>query len=214
MYNAKEKIIEEFKKSTEKTEFTENECAQWLSNYEAENNEEAKKLLGGNFRSIDSKLDHLSQLHCKLCKGEDIVPIIRIPFSIMPISKQAANPKVRNEFENSIKDYLRKTNQINNYNKNDRLCILIIFVLGEEDRDKDLDNMAKAFLDSIKSILFPDDSQIIHLNLMKVRDTTIKNGEIYVNIRKSNFELNKNVIFELRDYYQIERISLDLNLIK
>lgn len=213
MEKIKENIFREYEKVTGKTEFTEKECSLWLSNYEAEDNDEAQELLANKFRSIDRKLDKLSQLRCTLCTGDYSYPIKRIPFAIIPKSKQATNPKIKKEFEDSIKNYLKKTEQTVDYSKEDNLCVLIIFVLGKKDRDKDLDNMSKAFLDSLNNILFPDDSKIIHLNLIKIKDETMENGEIYLNVRKSNFELNKDVIFKLRDYHQNERITLNKDLI-
>lgn len=48
-------------------------------------------------------------------------------------------------------------------------CVHLLFGMGRPDHDKDVDNMAKAFLDAIKHVLIDDDSGVQHMLVEKYR---------------------------------------------
>ena len=54
--------------------------------------------------------------------------------------------------------------------------------------------MAKAILDATKTILFEDDMEIDHLNLIKIQQGT--EDYIVINIRKSKLNQHRDVIFK------------------
>tara|TARA_R110002167_G_scaffold365855_2_gene591647 strand:+ start:1479 stop:2105 length:627 start_codon:yes stop_codon:yes gene_type:complete len=205
--SAKEAILNAFKESGGDPN-NESACLDWLSVTLAMNNyHRYTELLDGNYASIDHKLDKLSQHHCNLCKTSPF-PIKRIPLNLPPISKQASDSDSRKHFERSIKTHLELLNQEISYPKDEKICLLVIFLLGNKDRDKDLDNMSKALLDALNNCLFHDDSAVIHLNLIKLRDDkNTKNGEIMINIRRSGLHQNNDVIFDARNHLKHESIT-------
>lgn len=183
------------------------ELNQWLSELLFNDPEKHDALLGRFHRTLDSKLDRLSQTHCRLCTGGQQYPIHIIPLWIPPISKQASRTESRHHFEEAIRNYLAKITGNVPYGKDDKLCVLLIFLLGHNDKEKDLDNMTKALLDALQGHLFHNDSAIDHLNLIKLRDNErVTSGRIIVNIRKSFLHTNNDVLFHIRDY--VEHLDL------
>jgi Endodeoxyribonuclease RusA len=145
------------------------------------------------FSSLSSKASSLAQFHCPLCSGNgNDGPVWTIPIRIPPISKQAASQakgKVA-AFERAIAS--RFTGGGPWLGPADSVCLLLVFVVHPTAKRKDLDNMAKAIVDAVKSILFGDDRQIDHLNLIRLKAP----GEeyVYINLRKSRLNDHSNVL--------------------
>jgi Holliday junction resolvase RusA-like endonuclease len=141
---------------------------------------------------IADKVGMLSQYHCPICRDSGF-PFVIIPIRISPESKQAMSgvKKKRAAFELAIREYIHKSND--KFSINDRFCLHVVFVLGCNSRDKDLDNMAKALLDALKGSLFEDDSNIDHLSLLKIRHN-YEDDNIYVNIRRSNINSTDDLL--------------------
>ena len=78
------------------------------------------------------------------------------------------------------------------------LCIRIVFVLGDKARMKDCDNMAKGLLDGLQGLLFSDDSQIEHLDLMKMRNTGSTAGHILVRCATTSVNDHHDVIHPMQ----------------
>ncbi|MCI4670402.1 MAG: RusA family crossover junction endodeoxyribonuclease [Bacteroidia bacterium] len=142
--------------------------------------------------SLSQKLMVLGQFHCPICKPDEGI-VSTLPIRISAISKQAAGKVKREAFENAISDYLKRMGI--NEPLDSKLCVLLFFVLGKSNKDKDLDNMSKALMDALEGTLFTNDSNVDHLNLIK----TNHEGEedfCIVNIRKSTLNEHKDVLFK------------------
>jgi Holliday junction resolvase RusA-like endonuclease len=152
-----------------------------------------KVLIQSFFSSLSSKASSLAQFHCPLCswKGDD-GPVWTIPIRIPPISKQAASQakgKVA-AFERAIASRLVDRGPW--LGPADSVCLLLLFVVHPTAKHKDLDNMAKAIVDAVKSILFGDDRRIDHLNLIRLKAPSEE--YVYVNLRKSRLNDHSNVL--------------------
>jgi len=157
-----------------------------------ENIKRETTLLKKEYLDLSDKLIFFGQISCPICKGE--FPIKTIPIRIKPISKQATqskNKELRKAFERAIRSKIAKDRDF--FNKTQDLCVSVVFVMGKESRDKDLDNMSKALMDALEGNLFENDSQIAHLNLIKFKHEE-NEDYIIVNIRKSNFNKHEDVI--------------------
>jgi Holliday junction resolvase RusA-like endonuclease len=158
------------------------------------------------------KVFQLSQFHCPVCSVGDPYPIRIIPIRISAISKQAVsnNSKKRRAFEKAIKYKLSSSKSNRAFSRGEKLCVHVVFVLGKENRDKDLDNMSKALLDALKGVLFGDDLDIVHLSLMKIKWLG-QEDLVIVNIRRSSLDDHSNVVFNSMYNNWGETKFLDLN---
>jgi Holliday junction resolvase RusA-like endonuclease len=68
-----------------------------------------------------------------------------------------------------------------------RVCLTLVFVCSTRRRSRDLDNMAKLFVDSIKERMMGDDGEVDHLNLMRLAH---EEDEEYVLVRIAVSNLN------------------------
>lgn len=143
---------------------------------------------------LSQHIDRLSQFHCPLCTGPSSYPIKRIVLRISPISYQAADkkPGLLAAFKKAIR------HQLNHYQgcypKSAKLCVAMLFGLGCQTRDKDLDNMAKGLLDALQNLLYENDMKIVHLNLMKIPLTEAEDF-VLLNLRQSHLHQQDHVIF-------------------
>lgn len=138
---------------------------------------------------ISTKVLGLSQFHCPICRDSGF-PIKIINIRIPAQSKQALDKTKRNAFELAIAERIKKDFP---FSSQDKLCLHIVFVLGINSRDKDLDNMSKALLDALKGNLFEDDMHIDHLSLLKIK-YKIDGDYITINIRRSNINSSDDVL--------------------
>ena len=142
--------------------------------------------------SLSSKISTISQFHCPQCDGKH--PVIIFPIKIPPISYQTQKTKLRNAFKRAIRSYFSNKKNSHYFGKN-RICLQLVFINGLSTKEKDVDNMAKLLVDSFEEILYKNDRQIDHLNLMKIR----WDGDeeyVYVNIRQSTLNNHNNVLFD------------------
>ena len=145
-------------------------------------------------QSLSTKISALSQYHCPICTGNKGVATI-FNIRISAISKQAmsSRPEYREAFERAI--FKRFESKDLTYKKGDKLCVSIVFVLGCNNRDKDLDNMSKALMDALEGNLFENDMDIVHSNLIKIK-TEEPEDYITVNIRETEINEHKDVLFK------------------
>lgn len=146
-------------------------------------------------QSLSEKIIALSQYHCPICKAENRFPIKMIPIRISAISKQAMVSKsiYRKAFEKAIAS--KFVNNSIDFKKGEKLCVLVLFVMGKANRNKDLDNMSKALMDALEGQLFDADMDIEHLNLLKIKH----DGEedfIKINIRRTDLNKHKDVLYK------------------
>lgn len=158
---------------------------------------------------LSSKISSIAQFNCPFCTDENSILISIFPIRISAISKQASDAKKRQAFEKAIASRFEDRDCV--YKKGKPLCVFITFVLGEGNRNKDLDNMSKALLDALKGdVLFGEDLDIEHLNLLKIKWSGNEDF-IYVNIRGSSFSEHKNVLFKSMYHSWSGAEFLDLN---
>lgn len=132
---------------------------------------------------LSDKANWLSQLHCRVCRPD--FPISTLPIRIRPESWQAINSIDKVAFKKAIAASFSDF-EIASY-KNGRICLLILFVCSSRRRNRDIDNMAKLLVDSIKGVLMGDDRNVDHLNLMRL---THEAEEEYVTLHISGSNLN------------------------
>lgn len=139
------------------------------------------------FINETEKLSYLKQRACPICG--DLFPIANFPARIKPQTRQSKK-SVRREFKANFS----KSTSFSNlgFESNNRLCVRIIFVLNNV-RDKDLDNMAKITLDSMKDLLKIDDKKIDHLDLLKIKAKFIESHIIF-QIGKSQLNTKEDII--------------------
>ncbi len=146
--------------------------------------------------SLSTKIISLSQFHCPICSRRNNSIVRTITIRISAISKQAvaSKPETRKAFEKAIEYRLNLLQPNHIFQRGDKLCIHIVFILSKHNRDKDLDNMSKALLDALKGVLFGDDIDIDHLSLMKIK-TPEDDDFVTINIRGSTLNQHNDVIF-------------------
>jgi Holliday junction resolvase RusA-like endonuclease len=159
--------------------------------------------------TLSHKISSLSQFHCPICTITNNNGISIITLKISAMSKQASAPKKRKAFERAIKHRLGTLQQTDAFQRGEKLCLHIVFVLGKKNKDKDIDNMAKALLDALKGVLFSDDIDIDHLNLMKIKATE-DDDYVNINIRRSTLNQHNDVIFNSMHHVWGEKSFLDI----
>ena len=127
------------------------------------------------FVDLHSKISTLSQVHCPYCTRGGMTKSIHIlPIDIAPMS-QNKNTNNRNKnkklraFKAAINHHFYSSSS--EFTDGTKLCVVMLFVFGKNETDKDCDNMAKALNDGLNNSLISDDVHIDHLNLMKIKTT-------------------------------------------
>ncbi len=133
--------------------------------------------------SLSDKISILAQSHCYSCKCD--FPIITFPIRIRPRSYQASNKDIKKAFKRAFSERLEKSHDF----KDSRVCIQIVLIVNHSSRTGDIDNVTKLVLDSMKGVLFADDEQVDHLNIMRVYN---QGNEDFIYIRISNSTLNQH----------------------
>jgi Holliday junction resolvase RusA-like endonuclease len=139
--------------------------------------------------TLSDKANWLSQRHCHLCESDS--PISTIPIQIAPESWQSLNSIDKRAFKEAIRTRLFDKSQ--HKPLNGRICLSFLFVCKKSRKIRDIDNMAKLFMDSIKGVLMGDDREVDHLNLMRLAHD---GDEEYltVKISTSSINLHKDVV--------------------
>jgi Holliday junction resolvase RusA-like endonuclease len=160
--------------------------------------------------SLSSKVFSLAQFHCPICATKaGLFPVHVIPIRIPPVSKQAIGqkPKRRAAFERAIRHRFRDTETP--FEPNWSICLLIVFVVKGKGVQKDLDNMAKAIIDATKNVLFGDDRQIDHLNIIRIKSPDEE--FVYLNIRQTTLNQHEDVLCPqmLHSWAGAEALNID-----
>lgn len=140
------------------------------------------------YQSLSSKVGFISQYHCPFCSQD--YPVVIMNIRIRPQSYQSLDSNLKKAFKAAVNS---RINPRNNYFKGCKICLHIVYVCSENRRDKDIDNMSKLLLDAIKDILFDDDAEVDHLNVMKIKNFDDEEY-ITVNIRKSNLNTTSDLL--------------------
>ncbi len=138
---------------------------------------------------LSDKVNWLSQIFCQICNQN--CPIHTIPIRISPESFQSLNKKNRSAFKQAIKQGLGSSNIEKVFNN--KICISILLVCGSRRKTKDLDNMAKVLLDSIKDLIMGDDKHVDHLNIIRLAHN-FEEEFIFIRISNSNLNLHDDVV--------------------
>jgi Holliday junction resolvase RusA-like endonuclease len=144
--------------------------------------------------TLSDKAGWLSQQRCHVCHSG--FPISIIPLRIQPESWQALDSIDKAAFKAAIADRFSRSPHVQP--QLGRVCLTFLFVCSANRRIRDLDNMAKLLMDSIKGIVMGDDRAVDHLNLMRMSH---EGDEEYVTFRiaPSNLNDHSDVVYpELR----------------
>ena len=140
--------------------------------------------------TLSDKASWLAQQHCRVCNPS--FPISIIPIRIRPESWQSIASVNKSAFKKAIQhrltsDHARSIQQ-------GRICLTMLFVCSSRRKRRDLDNMAKLLMDSIKDVVMEDDTHVDHLNLMRL---THEADEEFVSLRISGSKPNEhdNVVY-------------------
>jgi hypothetical protein len=139
--------------------------------------------------TLSDKTSFLAQQFCHICDPDSSISVI--PFRIQPESWQALSTVDRRAFKAAIAH--RLTGSPSAEYRFERVCLSFVFVCSARRHVRDLDNIAKLVMDSIKGIIMGDDRAVDHLNLVRVTHE----GEeefIFVKISESNINDHSNVV--------------------
>jgi Holliday junction resolvase RusA-like endonuclease len=159
--------------------------------------------------SLSSKVSRLAQFHCPICATkEGLFPVYVIPIRIRPVSKQAQDSRMRGAFERAIR-FRFSDGRTQPFSAEKSICLLIVFVVHATKAQKDLDNMAKALIDAVKLVLFGDDRQIDHLNIIRIKSP--EEEYVYLNVRQTQLNEHKDVLFPrmMHSWAGAEVLNLD-----
>lgn len=162
------------------------------------------------FETFSSKVTKLSQRHCFICGGTHppsaLFPIYVLPVRITPISRQATTPMLFRAFKKAICSHFeRRSIDI----RHSRLCLAVTFVLDSQSRDRDIDNMVKAFQDALAEALGFNDRHILHLDVIKLRFRNIEEC-LYVRIAPSYLNEHDDVVLQQLNHSWAGQEALDL----
>lgn len=133
--------------------------------------------------TLSDKARWLSQQPCHVCNPG--FPISIIPLRIRPESWQTLGSLNKSAFKAAVSN--RLSNSPHTETQDGSICLTILFICSASRRVKDLDNMAKLLMDSIKGIVMGDDRNVDHLNLMRL---THEGEEEFVFIQISGSNIN------------------------
>lgn len=141
--------------------------------------------------TLSGKISSVAQFHCPMCDGGSS-PVSIIPIRIQPLSHQSSPARLHHAFKRAIAFRLQRAKSDQFY-VGKRLCVHTVFVTALKQKEKDVDNMAKLFMDSLQDVLFENDKLVDHLSLMKVRHSGDEEY-IYLNIRESKLNNHADVL--------------------
>jgi hypothetical protein len=136
-----------------------------------------------------SKFGFLYQKPCAACPGGDEFPTRVFPIGVPPWSHQCAaevGPALRKAIEGSP----RHAQHFRAQTAHGPVCMRVVFVLGDGATMKDCDNMAKGLLDAFQGLLYVNDRQVEHLDLIKMHDHPGA-GVGYILIRVASSAINR-----------------------
>jgi len=136
--------------------------------------------------TLSDKANWLAQQRCHVCHPASTISITWL--RIRPESWQALDSIDKEAFKAALSHRLSKSPNIKA--QEGRVCLMFLFVCSASRRARDLDNMAKLIMDSIKEIVMGDDRHVDHLNLMRL---THEGEEEYVTFRISDSNINNHV---------------------
>lgn len=134
---------------------------------------------------LSDKAIWLSQLWCCVCNP--VGTINTFPLRILPQSYQSLDSVDKAAFKAAIALRLKKSPHIEK--QAGRICLSFLFICRESRRVKDLDNMAKLLMDSLKGLVMGDDKDVDHLSILRLAHD---GDEEFVYVRISSSSLNNH----------------------
>jgi hypothetical protein len=147
------------------------------------------------YADMASKVSWLNQHQCPTCStGSSSVALRTFPIEVPPWSHQV-------KIARQIGPALRKAIQANpmyasHFKPLDYggVCLRLLFVLDDGARMKDCDNMAKGLIDAFQGLLYGNDRQVEHLDVLNIHGATGSNGYILVRFQGTNLNDHGDVI--------------------
>ena len=146
------------------------------------------------------------QCHLVIPAGTPPLPTyFAIP--VRPFTKQVT--RTRTAITNAVREEIARSDPDSDEWRNVPICITIVSVQASTERLIDVDNAAKAILDTMSGTIFPDDRQVQHLSVSRLsaENTT---GYYLIGLRPAYPSLDDVVdpISRIRFLGPIQRISI------
>lgn len=139
--------------------------------------------------TLSDKASWLYQSYCRLCHPDSVIS--NIPLRIRPESWQALDSVNKAAFKAALAHRFSQRPHLRRHNG--RICLTFLFVCSATRRIRDVDNMAKLLMDSMKGYVMEDDRDVDHLNIMRL----VHEGDeeyIGVQIAESNINDHSDVV--------------------
>ena len=133
--------------------------------------------------TLSDKEGWLVQQYCRVCQPDSVIS--EIPLRIRPESWQALDSVNKAAFKAALAYRFSEGPPIERHDR--RICLTFVFVCSATRRMKDVDNMAKLLMDSMKGYVMGDDKEVDHLNIMRI---VHEGDEEYIGVRISESNIN------------------------
>ncbi len=134
------------------------------------------------YADLSDKASWIGQQPCLICRPD--VPIYHLSIRVAPQSWQYLGALDKRAFLAAIAHHFSQRSIIPLMGK---VCLRVVFICKSARPTKDLDNMAKALLDGVKTALMRDDRDVDHLELIRL---THEGDEEFVRLRISSSALD------------------------
>jgi Holliday junction resolvase RusA-like endonuclease len=179
--------------------------AMWLRRAMVENDRvpslyaSVPRLSAALFDGLESKVSFIRQVPCSVCGARALLPAVDFSLRISPVSRQALRSGQNAALGRAVAAALEDRNGMCFRTS---VCLRIVYLLGVSRRERiDVDNLAKGTLDALEGVLYKDDSQIAHLDLVKLRSTGDEEN-VGVHIRPT--EINDHAKDTFRQDFDVE----------
>jgi hypothetical protein len=139
------------------------------------------------YEDVAAKMGWLHQHPCPVCPVGDEVRPATFPIGVPPWSHQCA-PEVGRALRGAIDSSPSYRDKFKDRVAQGPVCMRIVFVLAEAATMKDCDNMAKGVMDAFQGLLYVNDEQVEHLDLLKAHHSPGSSG--YILIRRTSTSIN------------------------
>jgi Endodeoxyribonuclease RusA len=139
------------------------------------------------YESTAAKVNWFQQHPCPICLPGGEVHPVAFPVGVPPWSHQCA-PQVGRALRSAIDASPTFRETFKERVAQGPVCVRMVFVLGDAATMKDCDNMAKGMLDAFQGLLYANDKQVEHLDLIKFHSTPGTPG--YILVRRTSTSIN------------------------
>jgi len=139
--------------------------------------------------TLSDKADWFSQRFCHVCHPDSVIS--NMALRIRPESWQALDSDNKAAFKAALAHRFSQRPHVARHNG--RICLTFVFVCSATRRIRDVDNMAKLLMDSMKGHVMGDDKEVDHLNIIRL----VHEGDeefILVRISESNINDHSDVV--------------------